>query len=45
MGNKILENVKGSIGPAKGDLLLGQSFLSHFKSWSVDNDKHALVLE
>jgi predicted aspartyl protease len=45
VGNKILENVKGSIGPAKGDLLLGQSFLSRFKSWSVDNDKHALVLK
>jgi predicted aspartyl protease len=45
VGNKILEDVKGSIGPVKGDLLLGQSFLGHFKSWSVDNDKHALVLE
>jgi hypothetical protein len=25
-------------------LLLGQTFLSRFKSWSVDNAKHALVL-
>ena len=26
-------------------LLLGQSFLSHyFKSWSIDNSRHVLVL-
>ena len=26
------------------EIFLGQSFLSKFKSWSVDNEKHALVL-
>ena len=37
-------NVKGSIAPVAGELLLGQSFLSRFKSWSIDNAKQALVL-
>jgi TPR repeat protein len=44
VGNKVLENVNGSIASVKGGLLLGQSFLSRFKSWSVDNTKHALLL-
>jgi hypothetical protein len=35
------ENVKASIA---GELLLGQSFLTRFKSWSIDNLKHSLVL-
>ena len=30
---------------ARGSLLLGQSFLGRFKSWSIDNAKHVLVLE
>jgi clan AA aspartic protease (TIGR02281 family) len=45
VGNKVLENVNASVASVKGSLLLGQSFLSRFKSWSVDNTKHALVLE
>jgi TPR repeat protein len=45
VGNKVLEDVRGSIASVKGSLLLGQSFLGRFKSWSVDNAKHALVLE
>jgi clan AA aspartic protease (TIGR02281 family) len=44
VGSKVLENVTGSIASVKGSLLLGQSFLSRFKSWSVDNAKHALLL-
>ena len=44
VGSKILENVNGSIAPVQGSLLLGQSFLSRFRSWSVDNAKHALLL-
>jgi predicted aspartyl protease len=38
-------NVKGGGSLAAGSLLLGQSFLQRFKSWSMDNDKHVLVLE
>jgi hypothetical protein len=34
----------GSVSPASGGLLLGQSFLGRFKSWSVDNSKRALLL-
>jgi uncharacterized protein len=44
VGNKSLENVNGSVASVHGGLLLGQTFLSRFKSWSVDNTKHALVL-
>ena len=44
VGNKVLENVNGSVASVQGSLLLGQAFLSRFKSWSVDNTKHALVL-
>jgi predicted aspartyl protease len=45
IGGRVVENVRGSIGSPKGSLLLGQSFLRNFRSWSVDNGKHALVLE
>jgi clan AA aspartic protease (TIGR02281 family) len=45
VGNKIVENVRGGVAPAQGSLLLGQSFLERFKSWSIDNAKHELVLE
>ena len=44
VGKKVLENVNGSVASVQGSLLLGQSFLSRFKSWSVDNTKHALLL-
>jgi predicted aspartyl protease len=44
MNNVVIENVTGSIAPVAGELLLGQSFLSRFKSWSIDNAKQALVL-
>jgi clan AA aspartic protease (TIGR02281 family) len=45
VGDRVLENVIGSIASTKGSLLLGQSFLGRFKSWSIDNSRHALVLE
>jgi hypothetical protein len=44
VGNKTIENVVASIVSAKGEILLGQSFLTKFKSWSVDNEQHTLVL-
>jgi hypothetical protein len=40
----VIENVKASIAPVDGELLLGQSFLTRLKSWSIDNVKHSLVL-
>ncbi len=45
VGDKVVENVRGSVVSARGTLLLGQSFLERFKSWSLDNNKHALLLE
>ena len=44
VGNKTLENVTASIASGNADILLGQSFLGRFKSWSVDNDRHVLIL-
>lgn len=45
VGDTVVENVTAGITPVEGSLLLGQSFLSRFKSWSMDNAKQALVLE
>jgi uncharacterized protein/predicted aspartyl protease len=44
VGTKKIENVIGSIAPVRGSLLLGQSFLGRFSSWSIDNAKQSLVL-
>jgi hypothetical protein len=44
VGNRTVENVAAGIASVKGDILLGQSFLSKFKSWSVDNEQHTLIL-
>ncbi len=45
VGDRTVENVLGSVAPTKGTPLLGQSFLGRFRSWSIDNTRHALVLE
>jgi TPR repeat protein len=45
VGNTVLENVRGSVASPQASLLLGQSFLKRFKSWSIDNAKQELVLE
>lgn len=45
VGDRDIENVTGSVAGVKGSLLLGQSFLSRFKSWSIDNQRQVLVLE
>jgi clan AA aspartic protease (TIGR02281 family) len=44
VGDKTLKNVVGSVSPSASDLLLGQSFLNRFKSWSIDNQRRALIL-
>jgi predicted aspartyl protease len=44
-GDRTVEDVIGSVSPVNGILLLGQSFLGRFRSWSIDNTKHVLVLE
>jgi clan AA aspartic protease (TIGR02281 family) len=45
VGDKVVENVRASVASVQGTLLLGQSFLERFKSWSLDNNKHELLLE
>lgn len=45
VGDRVVENVLASEGGESGSLLLGQSFLSRFKSWSINNQKQVLVLE
>ncbi len=44
VGNTEIQNVAGSVAPVAGSLLLGQSFLAHFQSWSINNARKALVL-
>jgi predicted aspartyl protease len=45
VGARQVEDVIGSIAPVEGGLLLGRSFLSRFKSWSIDNHLGTLLLE
>jgi hypothetical protein len=44
VGSHLLENVTGTIPSAQADLLLGQSFLRRFNSWSIDNKRQVLLL-
>ena len=44
VGNKVLSDVTASITPVAGKLLLGQSFLSRFRSWTIDNERSTLTL-
>jgi clan AA aspartic protease (TIGR02281 family) len=44
VGNLELRDVIASVMPSAGSLLLGQSFLSRLKSWSIDNEQHVLLI-
>jgi clan AA aspartic protease (TIGR02281 family) len=44
VGDRILEDIHASVAPANGSLLLGQSFLTRFRSWSIDNKRQVLLL-
>jgi clan AA aspartic protease (TIGR02281 family) len=44
VGNLELRDVVASVVPAAGSLLLGQSFLSRLKSWSIDNERQLLAI-
>jgi clan AA aspartic protease (TIGR02281 family) len=44
VGDHVIRNVIANVVPVKGDPLLGQSFLSKLPSWTIDNDRHALIL-
>jgi aspartyl protease family protein len=45
VGGRELHNVTAMVAAGRGELLLGQSFLKRFKSWSIDNRKRTLRLE
>jgi len=45
VGDHVIEDVTAQIGSVKSTLLLGQSFLSKFKAWSINNKLQALILE
>lgn len=44
VGSLELHDVVASVGPAQGSLLLGQSFLARVRTWSVDNQRHVLLI-
>jgi hypothetical protein len=44
VGNHKFYNIPAFIGSAHSSLLLGQSFLSHISSWTIDNDKCTFIL-
>jgi clan AA aspartic protease (TIGR02281 family) len=44
VGQFVLQDVLVSVSDG-GPLLLGQSFLSRFESWSIDNSRHVLRLQ
>jgi predicted aspartyl protease len=45
VGNVTVENVEANVLPADAPLLLGQSFLTRLKSWSMDTTAHTLTIE
>jgi clan AA aspartic protease (TIGR02281 family) len=45
VGGQTVSNVTASIAPPGSPPLLGQSFLSKFASWTLDNERNLLVLK
>jgi len=45
IGGLVVKNVVGGISPGPGELLLGQTFLNRFRSWSIDNSRQVLILQ
>lgn len=45
VGGHTVKNVVASVTDTQGSLLLGQSFLARFKSWSIDNERRVLILK
>lgn len=44
VGGLELHDVAASVAPASGPLLLGQSFLGRLSSWTIDNQRHVLLI-
>lgn len=45
VGDIVIEDVPAAISSASSTLLLGQSFLSRFRSWSIDNSSKELIVD
>ncbi|MBV8739158.1 MAG: retroviral-like aspartic protease family protein [Alphaproteobacteria bacterium] len=45
VGNHSFNHIEANILPTQGTPLLGQSFLSKVGAWSIDNERHVLVLD
>jgi hypothetical protein len=43
VGNREVRAILGSVSSVKGSFLAGRIFLTHFKSWSIDNDRKVLM--
>jgi clan AA aspartic protease (TIGR02281 family) len=44
VGKLVLHDVVASVTGPNGSLLLGQTFLTRLKHWSIDNDRHVLLI-
>jgi aspartyl protease family protein len=44
IGGRTVHNVAATIAPAGSPTLLGQSFLQHFGSYTIDNRRNVLIL-
>jgi clan AA aspartic protease (TIGR02281 family) len=44
IGEMVMPNVTVRVAAAKSSLLLGQSFLSRLKSWSMDNARQVMII-
>ena len=44
IGDIVMQNVTVRIAAENSDLLLGQSFLSRLKSWSMDNARQVMII-
>jgi clan AA aspartic protease (TIGR02281 family) len=44
IGGMVMENVTVRVAAANSSLLLGQSFLSRLKSWSMDNGRKVMII-
>jgi clan AA aspartic protease (TIGR02281 family) len=44
VGNQSARNVVASVSPARGEPLLGQSFLSRLRPWTLDYRRNALIV-
>ena len=44
VGGHMVTSVEAGVVPAHADALLGMSFLAKFKSWTLDNQRHVLII-